>query len=58
MRLIAEGIEDDVTLAMITKLGCDESQGYLHSRPLPAEDFLPWLDAYSIASQASIAAHI
>jgi EAL domain-containing protein (putative c-di-GMP-specific phosphodiesterase class I) len=24
-------------------LGCDESQGYLHSRPLPADAFLEWL---------------
>jgi EAL domain-containing protein (putative c-di-GMP-specific phosphodiesterase class I) len=45
LRLIAEGIEDDATLAMITDLGCDESQGYLHSRPMPAEEFLRWLDA-------------
>jgi diguanylate cyclase (GGDEF)-like protein len=45
MRLIAEGVEDGPTLAMITELGCDDSQGYLHSRPLPAEAFLDWLNA-------------
>jgi diguanylate cyclase (GGDEF)-like protein len=45
MRLIAEGVEDAETLAMVTDLGCDESQGYLHSRPMPAEVFLDWLNA-------------
>jgi diguanylate cyclase (GGDEF)-like protein len=44
MRLIAEGVEDAETLAMVTALGCDESQGYLHSRPMPAEVFLRWLN--------------
>jgi len=45
MRLVAEGVEDDATLAMITELGCDHSQGHLHSPPLSGEDFLGWLDA-------------
>ena len=40
MRLLAEGVEDDATLAMIEDLGCDDSQGYLHSRPLPGGRFL------------------
>jgi diguanylate cyclase (GGDEF)-like protein len=49
LRLIAGGVEDDPTLAMVTELGCDESQGYLHSRPLPAEAFRTWLAARSPA---------
>jgi EAL domain-containing protein (putative c-di-GMP-specific phosphodiesterase class I) len=32
---------------MVRELGCDESQGYLHSRPLPAEAFRSWLAARS-----------
>ena len=47
MRLIAEGVEDDETFLMVGSLGCDESQGYLHSRPLPAEAFVTWLDAHT-----------
>jgi diguanylate cyclase (GGDEF)-like protein len=52
MRLIAEGVEDDATLAMIKDLGCDESQGDLHSPPLSGEDFRTWLDARFPASPA------
>jgi diguanylate cyclase (GGDEF)-like protein len=45
LRLIAQGVEDAATLAMIKDVGCDASQGYLHSRPLPAEGFRTWLAA-------------
>jgi EAL domain-containing protein (putative c-di-GMP-specific phosphodiesterase class I) len=27
----------------MAELGCDESQGFLHSRPLAPEAFLDWL---------------
>jgi EAL domain-containing protein (putative c-di-GMP-specific phosphodiesterase class I) len=43
LRLVAEGVADAESLALMAELGCDESQGYLHSRPLPAEAFLTWL---------------
>jgi EAL domain-containing protein (putative c-di-GMP-specific phosphodiesterase class I) len=45
MRLVAEGIEDEVSSLMMSRLGCDESQGFLHGRPLPADSFLRWLTA-------------
>ncbi len=34
MRVIAEGIETESQLNILTKLGCDYGQGYLMSRPL------------------------
>jgi diguanylate cyclase (GGDEF)-like protein len=43
MRVIAEGVEDIETCTEMARLGCDETQGYRHSRPLPAELFLAWL---------------
>ncbi len=43
LRLIAEGVEDEATLAALTGLGCDETQGYLHARPMPADVFCSWL---------------
>ncbi|QTE31173.1 putative bifunctional diguanylate cyclase/phosphodiesterase [Pengzhenrongella sicca] len=45
LRSIAEGVEDDATLAVLETLGCDECQGYLHSRPRPIASLEPWLRA-------------
>jgi diguanylate cyclase (GGDEF)-like protein/PAS domain S-box-containing protein len=36
MRIIAEGVETEIQLAMLRELGCDEFQGYLFARPLDA----------------------
>jgi len=40
-RLIAEGIETDLELAVLRSLGVDLGQGYLLGRPLPAADATP-----------------
>ncbi len=41
MRVVAEGIEDGGTLALLGELGCDLAQGYFTGRPEPA-DRLSW----------------
>lgn len=43
LRVIAEGVEDKKTLALLKELGCDYIQGFLFSRPIPHEDYLNWL---------------
>ncbi|XGI81123.1 putative bifunctional diguanylate cyclase/phosphodiesterase [Enterobacter hormaechei] len=42
MNVVAEGIETEAQQEVLTRLGCDYLQGYLFSRPLPAEQ-VPWL---------------
>jgi EAL domain-containing protein (putative c-di-GMP-specific phosphodiesterase class I) len=32
---VAEGVENQAQLDYLQREGCDESQGYLHSRPVP-----------------------
>jgi diguanylate cyclase (GGDEF)-like protein len=44
LRLVAEGVEDDATAAVLARLGCDIAQGYAIARPMPVADFLQWLD--------------
>jgi diguanylate cyclase (GGDEF)-like protein len=51
MRVVAEGVENQATLARLTTLGCDRIQGYLISRPLPADEVLDWLSAREIDRQ-------
>ena len=43
LRVVAEGIEDERSLARLRAMGCDEAQGYFMSRPLAEEDLRQWL---------------
>jgi diguanylate cyclase (GGDEF)-like protein len=45
LKVVAEGVEDRVTLEALRALGCDTVQGYIYTRPLPAGEFLAWLAA-------------
>ena len=45
LRLVAEGVEDDLALAALARLGCDQAQGYLMSSPVPAYALDAWLSA-------------
>jgi diguanylate cyclase (GGDEF)-like protein len=38
LKVVAEGVETEGQLEMLRRLGCDHSQGYLHSRPVPADE--------------------
>jgi diguanylate cyclase (GGDEF)-like protein/PAS domain S-box-containing protein len=43
MRVIAEGIETEGQRRFLEQECCDEGQGYLFSRPVPADEFLRFL---------------
>jgi len=38
LKVIAEGVEEQVQLALLAENGCDEYQGYFLSRPVPAAE--------------------
>jgi diguanylate cyclase (GGDEF)-like protein len=43
---IAEGIENQVQLDYIKKLGCDESQGFFHAKPMPSNELEEFLKTH------------
>jgi EAL domain-containing protein (putative c-di-GMP-specific phosphodiesterase class I) len=46
LKVIAEGVETEEQLSFLRLLKCDEMQGYLCSRPLPAEAFRQLADGF------------
>ncbi|MCW5623374.1 MAG: EAL domain-containing protein [Burkholderiales bacterium] len=45
LEVVAEGVENEATLAMLRGMGCDFIQGYYLSRPLPWREIEQWLAA-------------
>ncbi len=45
LRTVAEGVETEDELALVRQLGCDEVQGFLIARPMPAGQLIDWLQA-------------
>jgi len=43
MRVVAEGVETHEEQAQLAAWGCDEVQGYVHTRPLPPREMAQWL---------------
>ncbi len=42
---VAEGVEDEVQVEVLKKMGCDLIQGYYFSRPVPPEEFEKFMEA-------------
>ena len=40
LEVIAEGVETETQRALLAQMGCHQYQGYLFSRPIPAEQFV------------------
>jgi EAL domain-containing protein (putative c-di-GMP-specific phosphodiesterase class I) len=44
IKVLAEGIETEETQQKLIDMGCQYGQGFLISRPIPANEMLAWLD--------------
>jgi EAL domain-containing protein (putative c-di-GMP-specific phosphodiesterase class I)/GGDEF domain-containing protein len=50
--VVAEGVEDDVTLALLEKIGCDQVQGWVFAKGMSAAKAAEWCRSFSAAQQA------
>lgn len=47
LTVVAEGVETEEQKAFLARQGCDTIQGYLLSRPLPADEMTAWLTEWA-----------
>lgn len=52
LQVVAEGVEDDSIQRRLGEMGCDILQGYGISRPLPPDQFVPWVQEHRDAAAA------
>ncbi|HTX94955.1 MAG TPA: bifunctional diguanylate cyclase/phosphodiesterase [Mycobacterium sp.] len=45
--LVAEGVEDEVTLSALRNFGCTITQGFVHSPPLPPDELRRWITRHA-----------
>lgn len=43
MRVLAEGVEDERQAGYLRGIGCDQAQGWLYGRAMPADEMREWL---------------
>ncbi|RZL32179.1 MAG: EAL domain-containing protein, partial [Rubrivivax sp.] len=46
LTVVAEGLETAKAWGMLSRLGCDEGQGYFICKPMPQEQFIAWAQAW------------
>ncbi len=49
LRVVAEGVETEAQAAFLLKESCEEAQGYLYAKPLPAAEFEVYLRGHHLA---------
>lgn len=52
--VVAEGIESELVLNQLAKLGCNEGQGYFIGKPMPEKDFSIWLERWQGQNEIDI----
>jgi diguanylate cyclase (GGDEF)-like protein len=53
LRIVAEGVETAGTYTELTRMGCDQAQGYFMSRPVPAAELNHWLNHWHALDQSA-----
>jgi diguanylate cyclase (GGDEF)-like protein len=50
LKVVAEGIENHIVWELLRNMGCDSGQGYYMAKPMPATDFVSWINLWDSSS--------
>ena len=53
LSVVAEGAEDNFVLQMLTDMGCDQVQGYVFAKPMPAATLAQWIATRSLTNEST-----
>ncbi|MDQ1482932.1 MAG: diguanylate cyclase [Actinomycetota bacterium] len=53
LRMVAEGVENEIPYAELARLGCDQAQGFFMSKPVPADELDCWLNNWHTVSESA-----
>lgn len=51
LKVIAEGVESEAQAAHLRTRGVELAQGWLYSKPVPADEFLAFVERYNTADR-------
>ena len=54
LSVLAEGVEQEVQRQILLEQGCDQAQGYLFGRPMPADEFAKLLSPVPLSKHSDI----
>jgi EAL domain-containing protein (putative c-di-GMP-specific phosphodiesterase class I)/GGDEF domain-containing protein len=52
LAVVAEGAEDEATLSLLKDMQCDQVQGYIFAKAMPAAELVSWVDNYKNSANA------
>ncbi len=57
LEVVAEGVETTAALRWLREEGCEQAQGYYVSKPMPADEFAPWMRRWESPPQDDLLAN-
>jgi diguanylate cyclase (GGDEF)-like protein len=45
LKIVAEGVEDEKTLDLLSDMGCDYAQGFYMAKPMPCNELVVWMES-------------
>jgi diguanylate cyclase (GGDEF)-like protein len=54
LRVVAEGVETEEAMTLLAQMGCDQVQGYYIHKPMPAEQFIEWVEQRKVQHHSTV----